>query len=135
MNPPPRPAPRGVLVAEDDPQVLSIIIQFLEALGVPAIAAGGCDEAVSALRERAGEIGAAILDLNMPGGDGLETRRRLHAIRPGLPCCLASGEGRAAGGAPEGFCCALDKPFTLEQVREAVAAMRRHAAQGAAPEV
>lgn len=109
--------PIGVLVVEDEPLILQLVTRYLHAFGVEVFAAQGALEAERLLRDHADRIDAAMIDLNMPLTDGLETRRRLSRVKPALCCCLMTGAGLSGGSLPEGFCLALEKPFGLPQVR------------------
>jgi len=130
-TPPPArlaPAPAGalgaVLVVDDEEVVRRACLRMLRALGRPALGAAGGQEAVELLRAHRGEIGAAIVDLSMPGMDGLATLEALLALEPGLPVLLSSGFdeqallGRGAEGRAAGF---LQKPYSLDDLRAAVA--------------
>jgi CheY-like chemotaxis protein len=116
--PPRAPArPFGVLVVEDEPFILKLLAGYLKTFGVAAFGASCAGEAERLLRAHAGEIDAALIDLNLPGSDGLETRRRLDAIKPGLRFGLMSGAGLGGDAPPEGFCQSLGKPFGSRELR------------------
>jgi DNA-binding response OmpR family regulator len=115
--------PIGVLVVEDEPMILQLVTRFLRIFGVEVFAAPGASEAERLLGENADKIDAAMIDLNMPVTDGLETQRRLARVKPALCCCLMTGAGMSGESLPEGFCLALDKPFGLSQVRAFLDAM------------
>jgi len=124
--PVPAGSPRAVLVVDDEDVVRRACQRMLRALGRPVLAAAGGQEAVEVLRAHRGEIGAAIVDLSMPGMDGLATLEALLALEPGLPVLLSSGFdeqallGRGAEGRAAGF---LQKPYSLDDLRAAVARM------------
>jgi DNA-binding NtrC family response regulator len=110
----------AILVVEDEPLILQLLIGYLRSFGVASFGASGAVEAERVLRDHAEEIGGAVIDLRMPGVDGLETRRRLDRIKPGLRCCLMSGAGLSGSTPPEGFLGTLDKPFAQAQLRASV---------------
>ena len=59
----------------------------------------------------------AILDMHMPGMDGVELARRIHAIRPALPLVLFSSLGRREVGEAESlFSAYLAKPVRQSQL-------------------
>lgn len=51
--------------------------------------AGSCEEALAALE--ASEADLALLDLNMPGTDGLTALRQIRAAHPAVPIAVLSG--------------------------------------------
>jgi DNA-binding NtrC family response regulator len=127
MLPPSRALPFALLVVEDEPIILQLLLGYLHNLGVAAYGAPGALEAEQLLREHADEVGGALIDLCLRDADGVETRRRLERVKPGLRCCLMSGAGLSGLAPPEGFCHVLDKPFGLAQLRTCLDALRPRA--------
>jgi len=81
---------------------------------VPKDAAGG-SEALRLLA--AGErFDAAIVDMHMPGMDGVELARRLRAEGHTLPLVLFSSLGRRESGAGDLFAATLPKPLRQSQL-------------------
>src|SRR5262245_45625168 len=72
----PRPGPRScampacVLVADDEPAVLSLTARCLEHLGLRALCTASGEEAVELFVQHQGEVALVLLDLNMPGRGG-----------------------------------------------------------------
>jgi CheY-like chemotaxis protein len=87
------PGPRGgarllrILVVDDTDHVRDMVAEMLEMDGfeITGRARGG-DEAVAMAISDPPD--AAVVDLRMPGIDGLETTRRLRAAMPELPVVL-----------------------------------------------
>jgi two-component system response regulator ResD len=74
--------PRGaILVVDDEPTITDVVSRYLERAGYVARAATDGPEALRA----AGELGPdlVVLDLMLPGMDGLEVMRRLRADAAG----------------------------------------------------
>jgi two-component system response regulator BaeR len=71
--------PRNVLVVEDEPKLAALLCDYLRANGfAPRVAADG-PAALAAFASTAAEPPAVVLlDLNLPGLDGLEVCRRCH---------------------------------------------------------
>ncbi len=100
-----------VLVVDDEPTVREVTLEMCSGLGFDALGAAGGDEAVAIQRARGDDIACTLLDLTMPGMDGIETLDRILAIRPHARVVLMSGysETQAADGRSQPF---LRKPFT-----------------------
>jgi len=85
-------APRGqrlVLVAEDDVPMRIVLVRFLSSLGYAVIeAADGC-AAISIARGRAPDI--VLLDISMPGKDGVEVLKELSPVLPNTGFIMVTG--------------------------------------------
>jgi CheY-like chemotaxis protein len=72
------------------------------------------------------EADLVLTDVVMPGGqDGLDLARRLAEERPGLPILLYSGYGGAPARVASVGLPLLRKPFTLEELAQALDSARR----------
>lgn len=83
-----------LLLADDEHLIRTALAQLLdleEDLTVVAQAGSG-DEAVAAAR--AHEIDVAVLDLQMPGLDGISAATELLRLRPGTGVVIVTGHGR-----------------------------------------
>jgi DNA-binding response OmpR family regulator len=69
-----------ILVVDDEPDIRDILCSFFREFGYEVSAAAGAREALSILDQE--PIPVMLLDLNMPGMNGLDLCR---AIRPRLP--------------------------------------------------
>jgi EAL domain-containing protein (putative c-di-GMP-specific phosphodiesterase class I)/ActR/RegA family two-component response regulator len=88
-----RPGAARVLAVDDDPLALRTIAHVLARIGVVSVT--GCNSGPAALEvlDGAGEpVDVIVLDLNMPGMDGIEFIRRLVARRYAGGIVLLSGE-------------------------------------------
>jgi DNA-binding response OmpR family regulator len=88
-----------VLVVDDDRTVSTVVASYLERAGHAAERVADGHSAVEAVRNSAPDL--VVLDLMLPGIDGLEVCRRVRAIRPDLPMvmltALAEPDDRIAG--------------------------------------
>jgi two-component system response regulator PrrA len=118
-----------VLVVDDDPGVRRALDRALRLEGFVVRLAEGGDAALAAVHERAPR--AIVLDMSMPGTDGLEVIRRLRGRGDDTPICVLSArdglddrvEGLGAGADDY-----LVKPFqTAELVARLHALLRRTA--------
>src|SRR5436309_1894813 len=80
-----------VLVVDDDPLTRSLLSLALQAHAFEVIPAGDAGTALEQVRSEAPEI--VILDLRLPGLDGMEALRRFKEIAPELPVVILTGYG------------------------------------------
>ncbi len=103
-----------VLVADDNEVAQRLCKRVLEKAGYPVlIASDGLQAVEIALAQHPAMI---LMDVAMPGIDGLEAMRRIKAEIPGMPIVIASAHSMAsdrerflAAGADD----VLSKPFRL----------------------
>jgi CheY-like chemotaxis protein len=85
-----------VLVAEDEPTVLSLAASNIEAFGFATLSAANSRESLALLDEGA-RVDLLFTDINMPDGpdaaDGFELARRAVELRPGLRVVYTTGGG------------------------------------------
>ena len=72
----------SVLVVDDTPAILHYLRTVLEADAYSVETASGGQEALRRLQEGSSDPDVVLLDLQMPGMDGLETLRGILALRP-----------------------------------------------------
>ena len=106
-----------VLVVDDEEPVRELLGHVLPKCGLSVITANDGREAVERFREHAPKIAAVLLDLTMPGIEGLEAFVEMRKIRPDARIILSSGYGamdiaaRFEGQRVDGF---LQKPYEPE---------------------
>jgi CheY-like chemotaxis protein len=128
----PSPAPEApvaiqaggtILLVDDDEALLEATAELVATLGFTPLTAKDGLEAVAQFRRHPAGIRCVITDLTMPHMDGWQTLSALRRLAPSLPAVLASGYDQAQVMAtdhpdrPQAF---LGKPFSLQQLREAV---------------
>lgn len=120
-----------ILLVEDQADLAARVQRALVRVDHEVTRAGTGPEAVAQARERAFDL--VLLDLNLPGFDGLEVIRRLGALteRPRVLMLTARGEvtDRVAGlraGADD----YLTKPFAMEELLARVEAVGRRVLPG-----
>jgi two-component system, OmpR family, response regulator VicR len=111
-----------VLVGDDNEQMRHLIVELLEAEGYEVSEArdtGGVLERVAH-----SQPDLLILDVQMPGGGGIEAIRAIRAdpVNAGLPVLLLSGsvDLHVDLASEVGADAQLPKPFRIEEFREAV---------------
>lgn len=106
-----------VLVVDDDPLICSLVTDALQRESFEVITATDAEAALQRVRLDAPDI--VILDLRLPGLDGLEALRRLKAIAPQLPVIILTGYGDVSSAVAAmrlGAYDFLTKPVELEKI-------------------
>lgn len=108
------------LLADDDGLVLSVGARMLGQLGLTVTTAASGEEAVEKARALGDSLTVCILDVAMPGMDGIEAMAEIRRLVPGVPVLLSSGfrledlpMDQAGGEQAGGF---LQKPFRLAEM-------------------
>jgi DNA-binding response OmpR family regulator len=116
---------RRVLVVEDDPKIRSTIELYLRHEGFDVVGVGRGDEAVAAARD----AHLVILDILLPGGDGIEICRAIRAASP-TPIIFVtarSTEEDKLRGLDVGADDYVTKPFSPRELMARVRAVFRRA--------
>ena len=83
-----------VLIVEDDPAQRRILEELVRRFGCDPVPVDGGSRGLDILKSHSGgTIELIILDLNMPGMDGLEFLERLQSIRGDLPVIVQTAQG------------------------------------------
>lgn len=128
-------APLRVLIVDDEPPIRRFLRTSLSAQGYDIVEAEDGDAALKEIRRRAPDL--LVLDLGLPGIDGLEVIRRLRGTDPdgpaaSLPIIVLSSRVDEAGKVE-----ALDlgaddyvtKPFGMDELLARIRAALRHRLQ------
>jgi signal transduction histidine kinase/CheY-like chemotaxis protein len=116
-----RPAPREavVLVVEDEPDVRTVAVEGLRALGYTTLSACDGEEALTILRRDA-RIDLLFSDIVMPGAvNGVQLAQEARRLRPGLKVLLTSGYNTVAGTTPADIP-VLPKPYDNARLADQV---------------
>jgi two-component system response regulator (stage 0 sporulation protein F) len=103
-----------VLIVEDEAISRKALQQLLRLHGLDACAAGSGEEAMRMVAW-CGRPTMALVDINLPGMDGVEFVRQLHRRYPSLPCIYMTANDEAVleqvrAASPEPT---LRKPFDV----------------------
>jgi DNA-binding response OmpR family regulator len=122
-----------VLVVDDDPTVAEVVLAYLQRSGLTAEHAGDGPTALAAATDRPPDL--VVLDLMLPGIDGLEVCRRLRAQRPDLPVIMLTARGEESDrvlGLEVGADDYVTKPFSPRELVLRVESVLRRA-RGSTP--
>lgn len=117
---------RTILLVDDEALILQITTAVLEANGYRIITAGDGNSAIIQYSQNPGKISAVLLDMMMPGIDGLETLKKLLEIHPGAKVIACSGLGtaqREQNAIRAGALAFLSKPYSEHQLLDALSAV------------
>jgi DNA-binding response OmpR family regulator len=112
---------KSVLIVDDEKNIRLTLSQALEVLEVETDTAAHGEEALAKLKEK--EFGLILLDLKMPGIDGMEVLRQVSKIRPDIRIIILTAYGTvelAVEAMKSGAADFIQKPFTPEEIRELV---------------
>jgi DNA-binding response OmpR family regulator len=112
---------KPILIVDDEKNIRLTLSQALETLGAEIDTAANGEEALAKLKGR--EFGLILLDIRMPGMDGMEVLRRVREIRPDIRIIMITAYGTiesAVEALKLGAVDFLQKPFDPEEIRELV---------------
>ena len=115
-----------ILVVEDERSLREALVDLLTNRGFVAEAVA--DGALAAQRGLDPAIELVLLDLSLPGLDGVEVCRRLRMARPALPILILTARGsedERVQGLDAGADDYLVKPFGTRELMARVEALRR----------
>jgi DNA-binding response OmpR family regulator len=114
-----------VLVVDDDRRMVKTICDILKIKGYESVPAYSGEEAVEKIKE--GKPDCVLMDIKMPGIDGVEAMGRIKAVAADLPVVLMSAfasEEQAEAAQLRGACAVLTKPIDFQQVLSFLALLR-----------
>jgi DNA-binding response OmpR family regulator len=119
------PGPQHVVVVEDDVAINEVVVRYLEREGFEVDSFGDGAVALAALLERPPDL--LVLDLLLPGIDGVELFRRLRALAP-VPVVMLTARGGESDriiGLEMGADDYIAKPFSPRELVARVKAVLR----------
>ncbi len=107
----------GVMIVDDEEGIRESLSGIFEDEGYEVLTAGSGEEALRALKEQTPDV--ILLDVWLPGIDGLETLKEIKVLNPDLPVIMISGHANielALKATRAGAYDFLEKPLSLERV-------------------
>ena len=111
-----------VLVVDDEEAIRELMVSALQSKQRNILTAGSGEEALEIVK-RTDVVDLVLLDLSMPGLNGVETFRELHALRPGLPVVIVTGypdSDLMARALMVGPFTMISKPVDISQIQKTV---------------
>lgn len=108
-----------VLLIDDERNIRMVVSQCLSLSGFEVVSAVNGYEGLSELGQQPYDL--VLLDMMMPGIDGLETLRRIRESQPHLPVIMITAHGTIENAVESMKLGAVDylrKPFTPEEIRD-----------------
>ncbi|HCO12225.1 MAG TPA: response regulator [Desulfonauticus sp.] len=106
-----------VLIVDDEKEFCETLAERMKARGLEVLTATSGDEALKKLQEK--NVDTIILDLVMPGMDGLETLQKIKSTMPELQIILLTGQATVKKGIEAMKLGAFDfveKPADIQQL-------------------
>ena len=130
------PSRGSILVVDDEPTIAEVVARYLTRAGYETRLAADGPSAVAAASERRPDL--VVLDIMLPGLDGLEVMRRLHADSDErVPVILLTAKGEESDrlvGLRQGADDYVVKPFSPLELVARVDAVLRRAERGDPPQ-
>ena len=112
---------KPILIVDDEKNIRMTLSQSLESLEIETDTASNGEEALAKLKEK--DFGLILLDIRMPGMDGMEVLRQVREIRPDIRVIMITAYGTIESGVEAiklGAVDFLQKPFDPDEIRQLV---------------
>ncbi|WP_299980030.1 response regulator [Desulfobacula sp.] len=119
-----------LLFIDDEQTFLKYLAKRLVLDGFTVKTTFSGEEGVKAAAEE--DFDVAVVDLQMPGIDGIEVQKRLKDLQPTLPCIVLTGHGSVENALESGKYNAfkfLSKPVDMDTLIETINAAYNHRIQ------
>jgi len=115
-----------VLVVDDDRRMVKTICDILQVKGFETVTAFSGEEAME--KAKGDGLGCVLMDVKMPGIDGIESLKLLRDAAPGLPILLMSAYAtceQAEEAKRQGAYAVLTKPIDVQGVLSFLSLLRK----------
>jgi DNA-binding NtrC family response regulator len=110
-----------VLLVDDEEEFTQLLARRLETRGMKVVAVTCGEEAVALVEKQVFDV--AVIDLSMPGIDGIETLKQIKARKPDIEVLMLTGHATVAGGIEsmkQGASDFLQKPVEMTELLEKI---------------
>jgi len=108
-----------VLIVDDEEGILESLSGIFEDEGYDVLTSSSGEDALRILKEQEQSPDLILLDIWLPGIDGIQTLKEIKSLKPDLPVIMISGHGNielAVKATRIGAYDFLEKPLSLERV-------------------
>src|SRR4030042_2947122 len=108
-----------VLIVDDEEGILESLSGIFEDEGYDVLTSSSGEDALRILKEQEQSPDLILLDIWLPGVDGIQTLKEIKGLKPDLPVIMISGHGNielAVNATRMGAYDFLEKPLSLERV-------------------
>ncbi|OHE60590.1 MAG: Fis family transcriptional regulator [Thermodesulfovibrio sp. RBG_19FT_COMBO_42_12] len=108
-----------VLIVDDEEGILESLSGIFEDEGYDVLTSSSGEDALRILKEQEQSPDLILLDIWLPGVDGIQTLKEIKGLKPDLPVIMISGHGNielAVKATRMGAYDFLEKPLSLERV-------------------
>jgi len=117
-----------ILVVDDELFVRELLLEFLSTQGYEVFLADSGEKAVELIQTQPADV--VLLDLKMPGMDGIETLKQIKKIAPEVLAIIMTGYPTIESSIEalrNGACDYVIKPFKLDELKSSIEkALREH---------
>ncbi len=115
-----------VLLVDDEEEFVGLLARRLETRGMKVATVSCGEQAVAMVDKRVFDV--AVIDLAMPGIDGIETMKQIKARKPDIEVLMLTGHATVAGGIEamkQGASDFLQKPVEMEELLDKIKTARK----------
>ena len=130
------PAPPALLVVDDEPELRGLLAEYFGRHGFAVSTACDAEQARELIKTTRPDL--TVLDINMPGENGLSLARWLREVHPAVSIVMLTTASESVDrivGLELGADDYISKPYELRELLARVRAVLRRAQRGATPPV
>lgn len=116
------------MIVDNDTDALKVVARLLEAVSGAQVSAFPSPwQALDAFANDPDSFQFIVTDYEMPGMNGVDFRRHIHAIAPSMKVLLITGGVffTEESAVQNGFCGMLNKPFSLSELKQTIELVQR----------
>lgn len=110
-----------VLLVDDEKEFIELMSQRLETRGLKVVTVASGEEAIAEVADHSFDV--AVVDLAMPGIDGIETMKQIKKVRPDMEVIMLTGQATVKSGIDamkHGALDFLEKPVIINDLLEKI---------------